>query len=119
MRRADDFVDFVVILTRTHHPLLELGFLKGIPIATISCLAARSSAVCRDTNFCPARRDLTIENDFVRLGLSSGIESSLEVLGTFRSVAFHVIEVDNYLAALIIVHSVGLDYHIYRAISAL
>jgi hypothetical protein len=67
----------VVILTRTHHALLELGFLKGIPIASFGFKAARSSIISRDTNFGPSRRDLSIKNNFMRLGLSSGIDSSL------------------------------------------
>jgi len=67
----------MVILTRTHHALLELGFLKGIPIASFGGKAARSSVISRDTEFGPTRRDLSVENNFMRLGLSSGIDSSL------------------------------------------
>jgi hypothetical protein len=56
---------------------LELGFLKGIPIASFGGKAARSSVIRRDTNFGPSRRDLSIKNNFMRVGLSSGIDSSL------------------------------------------
>ena len=70
-------MNFVVILTRAYHALLEFGFLKGIPIASFGGQAAGSSVISRDAKFGPTRRYLSIENNFMRLGLSGGIDSSL------------------------------------------